>query len=93
LAPAGIEPGVVTEPSIELDARHVDASQCDGRAELADEARRVEGGSARQLTAVEHEHVAAARDRQVVRDAAAGDAAADDDDADGIDGRGLAIRR
>src|SRR5437870_5458942 len=56
------------------------------RAQLADEARRVERGPARQLTPVEHEHVAAARDRQVVRDAAAGDAAADDDDAGGIDG-------
>jgi hypothetical protein len=48
--------------------------------------------AARQLAAVEHEHVAAARDRQVVRDAAAGDAAADDDDAGGIDGRRPATR-
>jgi len=81
------------ESSIELDARHVDAGERDGRAKLTDEARRVEGGSARQLTPVEHQHVAAPRERQVVRDAAAGDAAADDDDAGGIDGWKPAIRR
>jgi hypothetical protein len=45
-----------------------------------------------QLAAIEQEDVATARERQVVRDAAAGDAAADDDDAGGIDGRRLAIR-
>ena len=53
----------------------------------------MEGGAARQLAPVEHEHVAATRERQMVRDAAAGDAAADDDDAGGIDGPRLAIRR
>jgi hypothetical protein len=53
----------------------------------------VKGRTARQLTPVEHEDVVAPGDRQVVRDAAAGDAAADDDDAGGIDGRRLAIRR
>jgi len=93
LAPARIEPRVVAQPSIELDARHVDAGQRDRRAKLADEPRRVEGRTARQLTPVEHEDVVAPGDRQVVRDAAAGDAAADDDDAGGIDGRRLAIRR
>src|SRR2546428_2732943 len=81
LAPAGIAPGVVPESSIELDARHVDSRQRDGRAELAHEPGRVEGGAAGQLTAIEDEDVVAARDRQVIRDAAAGDAA-DDDDAD-----------
>ena len=49
--------------------------------------------SAGELAPVEHEDVAAARDRQMIRDAAAGDAAADDDDAGGIDGRRPAIRR
>jgi hypothetical protein len=46
-----------------------------------------------QLAPVEHEDVAAAGDRQVIRDAAAGDAAADDDDAGGIDGWRPATRR
>jgi hypothetical protein len=49
--------------------------------------------SAGQLTPVEHEDVGAAGDRQVIRDAAAGDAAANDDDAGGIDERRPAIRR
>src|SRR5207249_10911074 len=93
LTPAWIDAGVVAQPAIELDARHVDPGARDGRAQLADEAGGVTRRTTRQLAAVQHEHVPAAGDRQVVRDAAAGDAAADDDDAGGIDGGRLATRR
>jgi hypothetical protein len=53
----------------------------------------MEGRSAGELAAVDDEHVATARDRQVIRDAATGDAAADDDDTSRVDGRRLASRR
>src|SRR2546426_5994507 len=51
--PTEIAPRLVAEPPVELHAHHVDAREVDGRAELADEARRVEGGAARELAALE----------------------------------------
>jgi hypothetical protein len=53
----------------------------------------MKGRPAGELSPIEHEDVGAARDRQVIRDAAAGDAAADDDDASGTDGWRPATRR
>jgi hypothetical protein len=92
-APARVDASVVAQAPIELDARHVDAGQRDGRAALPHEAGGMKCRTACQLAPVEHEDVAAAGDRQVIRDAAAGDAAADDDDAGGIDEWRPATRR
>ena len=77
LAPARIEARVVAQSPIELDARHVDAGQRDGRAQLADEARRVERRARRQLGALDEQHVCPAELRQPVEDRAAAHAAAD----------------
>src|SRR2546426_9093760 len=91
--PTETAPRLVAEPPVELHAHHVDAREVDGRAELADEARRVEGGAARELAALEEDDVAAAGERQVVGDGGAGNAAADDDDAGGFNRRSFPSRR
>ena len=81
LAVAGRLAGLRLEPAIQLrrvarELRHVDAL-----AQLTDEPRRMPGGAAGELLALDEHDVAPAELRQVIGDGAADDAAADDDDA------------
>jgi hypothetical protein len=79
LFPAGIAPGLGAEPPVALDAPHHEPRERDGRAQLADQPRGVEGRAARQLGALDQHDIAPPLDREVVRDARAAHAAADDD--------------
>jgi len=65
-----------------------EARQVQRGTELADEPRRVPGGAAGELVALQQQHLRGAALRQVVGQRAADDAAADDDDARAV-GQGL----
>ncbi len=77
---AALDPAAV-ERAVQLDRVDHHPRQRDARAQLPDEAGRVERRAARQLVAVEQHDVALAELREVVRDRRAADAAADDHDA------------
>jgi hypothetical protein len=73
LAGLGLEAGV-EEPRVARELRQVV-----GRPELADQAGRVPARPARDLPALEEQHIRPAELGEVIRDAAPDDAAADDD--------------
>ncbi len=72
---------LAAEPAVELDAVHHHPGQRERPPELADEPGRVERRTARQLAAIEQDHVAFAELGQVVGDRGPADPAADDDHA------------
>ena len=78
LLPAGVAAGLGGEPPVALDAPHHEARERDGRTELADQPRGVEGRAAGELGTLHQHDVAPALGRQVVRDARAAHAAPDD---------------
>ena len=77
LGPARVELPAAELP-VQLDRVHHHLRQRDRRAELADEARGVEGRAARELVAVEQHDVAPAQLREVVGDRRPADPSADD---------------
>ena len=79
LLPARVAAGLGGEPPVALDAPHHQPREGNGRAELADQARGVEGRAAGQLGALDQHDVAPALGREVVRDARAAHAAPYDD--------------
>src|SRR5439155_14557114 len=82
-APATLPPGGLSglrlERGVELRAVADELRHVGGGAKLADEARRVPRGAARERPALEQDDVAPAEAGQVIGGAAADDAAADDD--------------
>ena len=77
LAPAGLEPDLGLERPVEVDALHHHLRQRERRAELADEAGRVERRAAREVGPLDEDDVVPAEPREPVEDRAAADAAAD----------------
>ncbi len=81
LAPRRIDAGLRGEPPVQVRRVHHHPGQRHARAELPDETRRVERRAARQLVALQEQHVRVVALHEVVGDRRAGDAAADHDDA------------
>ena len=77
LAPAGLEPDLVADRAIEVDARHHHLRQRERAAQLADEPCGVKRRARRQVGALDEDHVVPAEPREPVEDRAAADAAAD----------------
>ena len=77
LAPAGLEPDLIADRAIEVDARHHHLRQRERAAQLADEARGVERRARGQVGALDEDHVAPAEPCEPVKDRAAADTAAD----------------
>ena len=80
LVPTGAEADLSLQARIQLAAVEHQPGQGRVRTQLADDAGRMPGRPARQLSLLEQDHVAPAELRQVVCDATADGAAADDDD-------------
>src|SRR5206468_3074178 len=78
--PRGLS-GLRLELLVEHGAVAREAREVVAGSKLADESRRVPGGAARELSALEQQDVAPPEPRQVIRDATADDASADDDGA------------
>ena len=72
--------GLRLEPAIDLDRAREKPRDVGRCPQLPDEARRMEGGAARELLALEQQHILGAEFGEVIGGGAADDAAADDDD-------------
>ena len=79
LVPAGLEADLVRQRAVELDRAHHHPGQAQGAAQLPDEPRRVEGGAARQVGALDEEHVLPAEPGEPVENGGAADASSDHD--------------
>ena len=77
LAPARLEPDLLADRAVEIDARHHHLRQRERAAQLADEPCGVERRARRQVGALDEDHVVPAEAREPVEDRAAADAAAD----------------
>ena len=77
LAPTGLEPDLGLERPVEVDALHHHLRQRERRAELADQARRVERRAAREVCPLDQDDVVPAEPREPVQDRASPDPAAD----------------
>ena len=77
LTPAGLEPDLVPDRAIEVDARHHHLRQRERAAQLADEPCRVKRRARGQIGALDEDDVVPAEPREPVQDRAAADAAAD----------------
>ena len=80
LVPPEVDPGLAFERGVQLDPVHHHPGVADRVPQLRDQTRRMEGGSARELGAVDEQHVVPPHLRQVVRDARTRDTPADDHD-------------
>ena len=77
LPPSGLEPDLRLQRAIEVDARHHHLRQGERASQLPDEARGVERGAARELSALDEHDVLPAESRQPVEHRAPADAASD----------------
>src|SRR3989442_14221462 len=79
--PSGLQTDLVFQGPVELDRVHHHPGQAERAAQLADQACRVEGRTARDAGALDQDRVGPAEAREPVDDGSAADTTTDDDGA------------